>query len=278
MNAAGSAQVVRRWVRIYTLGLPEVLRDARRAEIESDLWSQREEADLVARSGESLATEILFRLALGIPDDIAWRISHARAAGKPKVERSADMRSRVVALLAVLGGIGLTVGFLSFVSLLVANPDVVPWWHLMDEANPVQSATLTIGGELGMIALGAATVGLVVLFPDRLGPGGALAGSIGGLSGIVAELGVYLFVLLLPIGSAIVVWDLARKRAIGRPLAILFIGSAIAFVVPLAVVMGGRSPIGATVVLLFLYPLAWVAVGGWLARGIPRVEALAPGV
>jgi hypothetical protein len=66
-RAKGAASVARWWTRVYTAGLPADLRDARRAEVESDLW-------------ESLADgapsrQILARVALGLADDLTWSLT-----------------------------------------------------------------------------------------------------------------------------------------------------------------------------------------------------------
>jgi hypothetical protein len=78
--------VVRRWTQLYTRGLEASLRDARRAEIDSDLWSQVHEANEAGHGPITLGAELLIRLVLGIPADIAWRLSHRGvtipAAGK----------------------------------------------------------------------------------------------------------------------------------------------------------------------------------------------------
>jgi hypothetical protein len=60
--------LVRAWTRIYTWGLDPRAREARRAEIESDLWESVQGGDQVV--------EILARLALGIVDDLVWRTTH----------------------------------------------------------------------------------------------------------------------------------------------------------------------------------------------------------
>ena len=59
--------VARWWTRFYTAGLPVDLRDARRAEVESDLWES------VADGAPS--RHILARLALGVVDDLTWSLT-----------------------------------------------------------------------------------------------------------------------------------------------------------------------------------------------------------
>ena len=64
MNAllAVSIGLTRRWVHVYTAGLPSESRFARRAEIESDLWEQMQEA---ARAGNPTSSTGLRVLAHG---------------------------------------------------------------------------------------------------------------------------------------------------------------------------------------------------------------------
>ena len=66
-RAASAVSVTRWWTRIYTAGLPADLRDARRAEVESDLWE--------SLSDGAPSRHILARLALGIVDDLSWSLT-----------------------------------------------------------------------------------------------------------------------------------------------------------------------------------------------------------
>jgi len=186
------------------------------------------------------------------------------------------MATRVVASVAILGGFGLVAAIAAIVGLVVAYPDVEPWWHLVDRASPMQSTAMAIGGRFGIGALGAATVGMVYLVQDRLSWGAAACGVLGGVGAILGMLGAAPFFTLLPIGSAIVVADLARVRLLGWPLAILFIGSAVAFLAVMVPAMG-PSRLDTSIALGILYPIAWIALGIRLARGVPRATAVASG-
>ena len=63
---------VRSWTHLYTAGLPPRLRDARRREIESDLW----EIDTTPRPRPGRpAVDALLSLLLGMPSDFVWRSS-----------------------------------------------------------------------------------------------------------------------------------------------------------------------------------------------------------
>ncbi len=61
--------LVRAWTWCYTLGLSSDLRDARRGEIESDLWESRADFD----SDGQLALQMVFRLLSGLLSDVLWR-------------------------------------------------------------------------------------------------------------------------------------------------------------------------------------------------------------
>jgi len=67
MSPRAAAGVARWWTRLYTAGLPVDLRDARRAEVESDLWES------VADGAPS--RHILARVALGLADDLTWSLT-----------------------------------------------------------------------------------------------------------------------------------------------------------------------------------------------------------
>ena len=64
--------VARFWTRLYTLGMPADIRDARLTEIESDLWECQHDPGRPAN-----APEMLTRLLLGVPHDLLWRIERA---------------------------------------------------------------------------------------------------------------------------------------------------------------------------------------------------------
>src|SRR4029453_3803556 len=67
MSPRAAAGVARWWTRVYTAGLPDDLREARRAEMESDLWE--------SLSDGAPSRHILARLALGMADDLTWSLT-----------------------------------------------------------------------------------------------------------------------------------------------------------------------------------------------------------
>ena len=65
-----AAAVVRGWTQLYTSGLPASARDARRDEIDSDLWESVHDP---AGDRDTLALHIWARLLGGMFDDVRWR-------------------------------------------------------------------------------------------------------------------------------------------------------------------------------------------------------------
>ena len=60
MNGSPVADLVRGWVDLYTRGLPQELRAARRDEIADDLWCEQEEAAALGRSARSLDADLRY--------------------------------------------------------------------------------------------------------------------------------------------------------------------------------------------------------------------------
>ena len=73
MNAASVvAAFARRWVALYTFGLPAETRDRRREEIAGDLWEQQhDEEDIDGR--QRSAARLAVRVCSGMPADLLWR-------------------------------------------------------------------------------------------------------------------------------------------------------------------------------------------------------------
>ncbi|MEO7819862.1 MAG: hypothetical protein ABIS18_12095 [Actinomycetota bacterium] len=77
-----SEHVARYWVAAYTLGIPPCVRDARRAEVESDMWEQRNDIASESTGG------VLARVFGGVLADIAWAIDV-----RHNQERTLEMRA-----------------------------------------------------------------------------------------------------------------------------------------------------------------------------------------
>jgi hypothetical protein len=254
MNGSPVAGLVRGWVRVYTRGLPAELRDARRDEVDGDLWCELEEAAALGRPGRSRRSDMLLRLLFGVPADISWRLAYHGNAPSG-LERRSSTRTRILGLLAIVA-----------VSSLAAQ--------LILSSLIGEDAFWTWGGALvlmfgWMISFPAAALGVAWLVQDRVGP-------IGRFGAIVAMLGLFTmfagFVSPIFVGSAMLMWDLARIGVISRlvpivhvAIAIVSVATASKFIVDLPSLFGAP--------LLILYLLTWIAIGVSMIRGVPLGQA-----
>jgi hypothetical protein len=113
--------LTRIWTTFYTVGLSGSLRQARRAEIESDLWDQQYFAFLQGEPRSQTASHIFLRLLLGVPSDVAWRVTAgfgAQKEGSVMIAESSTNRITLVvgialALLPIVFGLSNIVSGLS---------------------------------------------------------------------------------------------------------------------------------------------------------------------
>lgn len=122
------AALVRGWVALYTLGLPDALRTRRRGELTADL--AEEAADAVRRGTVTgLAGRRLVRLVLGMPADLVWRLLDAPAmAAELRVQQPWVPPTRWILGLLAIAAIG-TAGALALVAgpLLDTSTRPDPW-------------------------------------------------------------------------------------------------------------------------------------------------------
>jgi hypothetical protein len=84
-------RVAEGWVAWYTRGLPGDVRDARRAELRSDLFEHRRHAAAHGHGRLRWSIQVGGRVARGMPDDLWWRFAQ-QAAGRPATEAAARRR------------------------------------------------------------------------------------------------------------------------------------------------------------------------------------------
>jgi hypothetical protein len=164
----GSA-VVDGWVAAYTLGLPAAMRRRRREELAAHLADERADA---IRRGElhALRRRRLVRWLAGIPDDILWRLTDARAMGRRYPGPGWVPLSRWTSML--LGGvaIGAVGGFVLVGSRLLAGEIGPTTW-----ASPAP--------QVFLVACGAIATGIALAVPWPRAGAGLVA--IGALVGVV---------------------------------------------------------------------------------------------
>ena len=180
------------------------------------------------------------------------------------------MSTRIIGSLGVIAGAGFT--------YLLARAITTPgdaMWNGTD-------AWITIVAFLaaGMAFVGAA-IGLIWRFQDDLRPLGAIGGLVLALSTVVGVVAndVPVALLGLPIGSAMLAWDLSRAGILPRWLAVVHALGAIGFA---AILIGAQTDYETAIMnagLIALstpYPLSWIAIGAWVLRGVPRTSAPSP--
>ena len=258
MNASPAATLVRAWVDVYTRGLSEPARAARRDEVDDDLWCQDEEAAAIGRSRASVNAEMFIRLLFGMPADVLWRILSVR--DEPELERYPSTGARVLGILAILGAGAWGIALVAYV---VWNGEGA--WLT---AGTLMFITQTVGG----LALAAATIGLVLRFEGHLSVVGALAGAIGAMAALVGAMGAYQLTLFLPIGTAVMATDLCLARVLSCQLGRVHAVSGLLTVPLLIMLVAGWdiAPIGLGYFALMVpYLVSWIGIGVWLFRGVP---------
>lgn len=253
MSPAWGGAIVRGWVDLYTRGLPDDVRRARRDEIDDDLWCEREEAGAAGRSANGLQLSIAVRLLLGIPSDISWRLAILDAKAASQLKESSN--TRTLGALAIIAGVVYATLMILFIPLGEAI-----WLGSMGVFGVLASM-------LGAFAFIAAGLGLAWGFQDQISRAGAV-GSWLVMVGALASLGATLAVLA--IGTALLIWDVARIGVVPRLLGWAHVGTSIAVVAgTVAVVIGAAGSARLDVMadrvvfvaLLAPYLATWLAIG-----------------
>jgi len=255
MNASPIATLVRAWVDLYTRGLPDDTRAARRDEVEDDVWCQHEEAVAIGRSAWSRDTEVFLRLLFGMPADVSWRLS--TGGGSPDLDRIPSRGARVLGRLAILGAASWT--------FLIAGYAIVGASIWTMPAGILVGLATLVGG----LAFAGAATGLGLLFQDRVGLVGAMAGVLGGMGALFGAFGGYQADILLPLGSGVMAWELGRVHILSRRCAAVHAVSAGLAAYLLLVADASYEAAVWPLLLIVPYLVSWMAIGVWLLGGVP---------
>ena len=204
MNPA--SRVVRRWVALYTHGLATELRDQRRAEIESDLWAEWDEADMLGPAPLPVAVEILARLVLGIPADIGWRYSHLEdnsSSQKEIVVRESRSQQAWTVAGALWAGLGIVFAVVLLLDIQSRREDLA--------ADVWAASALAV---VIIVATGAALIGLLRIGRDpATGRQVAIAGAL--VAGATAMfLLSWMWVIGIVLAVPLVVVAIVRARQV----------------------------------------------------------------
>jgi len=227
--------LTRAWTRFYTLGLPAEVRDARRGEIDSDLWEQQRHADEGREGQLSTTLQVLLRLIPGAPADIIWR---AEAGAAVRSGRDLNMKDKPWTLRRVI----------SLALALLLLPIPAAWLNSAAssrgtrEESTLSAVLLSIGANGSILPIG---LGVLTIFYEGLGAsiGDVALGSAEIAAGIASFGGLYLARMnpvpgLALIGGAtaamvlLASWALAAVIIIGIALAALAIARWLAPVPP----------------------------------------------
>lgn len=166
MTPERMAQLVARWVRVYTRDLPTPIAQRRVDEIEADLHDHIAHERANGTSDRRIALGIASRMLRGLAADAAWRGRHAKAAARPSTLEKAMKTSRTLYRSAVRVALGVALILsLPLVAMLITDEVV---WSLADFVLAgVLLATIGVALELAVrkagnlpAALGIAALGV----------------------------------------------------------------------------------------------------------------------
>jgi hypothetical protein len=212
--------MARSWVALYTVRLPHETREARRSEIDSDLWEQQW---LAAHRGDpaiGTAIEVLTRMLLGTISDITWRVQ-ASAPARPdrgiKVNEALYMRGMVAVGVVVVVAfffimtteIGAIVGALIMIPICIALV-AIAFFRTRRPGAAVEIGSDRMGTEgksrwkLLLVVMGAsvATVVAMAAYAFSLEEWGEARALIFNLGGLIA-MGAFSIALVLLISDLI---------------------------------------------------------------------------
>ncbi len=156
-----------RWTRVYTAGLPAELAQARRRELESDIWEHQAFDRAAGENPADTGFEILMRMLLGVPADLLWRRSvsvQTRRAAAPITKLKGEpgvvtkLLAPVATVFTVLVGLfllynGVGIGFFEHFDFFSASEIVAGLCLiagvLLVSRSPRAGTTLVIVGALG---------------------------------------------------------------------------------------------------------------------------------
>ncbi len=135
------------WTMTYTLGMRASDREARRAEIESDLWDHQRFASLQDESALATACNITIRTSLGFRSDIAWRVEGGFSRGEERTiavpETTAGRLGLLVGLVIALIPIAFGVSFM--VQSALASDGEWAGWAFWGVIMVLVGATIIVG-------------------------------------------------------------------------------------------------------------------------------------
>jgi hypothetical protein len=273
MTSEGMAELVTRWVRLYTRKLPTPIAQRRVDEIDADLHDHIAHERAHGTSDRRIALGILSRMVRGLAADVSWRGQHAQSTTDQPSTPEAAMKKRKTAYRSAVR-VALAAAFILLLPLLAMQITDEVVWDLADFA---VAGALLVGTGL-MLELAARKAGNIAY---RSAVGVALAAAlllvwinlavgIIGVEGDPADL-MYIGVLAVGIIGAII----ARFQPHGMARALLATALAQASVAVIALIAGKhQDPVTSVYELLGLngFFVALFIGSAWLFRHAARQQ------
>jgi hypothetical protein len=192
-------------------------------------------------------------------------------ATNPADRRTGTAGARIVALLAVLGGAGLLVAMVTMFGALLPTPPLT-WAGLW--ADSVLGVVMFVGATGGFIALCLALAGLGLAIGPERDPRVASVAALGAICGAFGVLGFPVGFLAMPPAALIVAIQLARTGRLPTSVAVLHATAGVGSIV-VGALWAQNASLGLGDLIVFLYPVSWIAIGFAVFRGLPSRESSA---
>lgn len=186
-------------------------------------------------------------------------------ATNPADRSTGTLGARIVALLSMLGGAGLLVAMVTMFGALMRTPPLT-WARLWTD--PVLGVVMFAGATGGFIALCVALAGLGLAIGPERDPRVASVAALGAIGGSFGVLGFPIGFLAMPTAALIVAIQLARTGRLPTSVTVLHATAVLGSIV-VGALWAQNASLGLGDLIVFLYPVSWIAIGWALFPGTP---------
>jgi len=193
------------WIRAYTAGLPDIMRERRRMEVESDAWEEVSALTALGSGPAAIRAAVWLRWLAGVPDDLFWRLEQRRTRRTRSTTGEGSATSMNVNTDRSVIVPGAVVAIAIVAALILITIDNIQYMEGSQRFVPT-STLMNLGLALFAIGLGGLVAGFLVM---RARPTtGAILASGGAMVAAVTT-----YWLIVPIVVALVVSAVAIRRA-----------------------------------------------------------------
>jgi hypothetical protein len=141
-------------------------------------------------------------------------------------------------------------------------------------ADPVLRVVMFVGATGGFVALCLALAGLGLAIGPKRDPRVATVAALGAICGAFGVLGFPVGFLAMPPAALIVAIHLARLGRLPTSVAVLHATAVLGWIV-VGALWAQNASLGFGDLIVFLYPVSWIAIGLAVFRGLPSMESSA---